>query len=400
MLWDIIIKNDFIILFAVYSFGGWMIEVVYRSFNQKKFVNAGLLYGPFIPIYGFGAFLVLLLEHLFSSFGFFVKLALYGVVLTIVEYVVGVLIEKIFHVQLWDYSENRFNLHGRVCILYSCFWTGLAVLFIAVIHPVVFAVVGFMNDAFIYVASMLFLAYIAADFVFSIASLTDFRKKISFLYSDYVNLSNFEIEKIFDSFKRLVSAFPYLNKYIAKNINIGIINKFNTSLQSIQKRLESELNGRRPFESEFQAATMDIVEHEEFLKLKNYHHHNSSIYEHVQRVSYLSYRIAKFLKADYRSAARGGLLHDFFLYDWRNHDAPDLPSNEFHGLEHPRIALANSQKYFSLNEIEKDIILKHMWPLTLVPPKYKESFIVSFADKYLSSKEFINEVKKKYYPIN
>jgi uncharacterized protein len=112
-------------------------------------------------------------------------------------------------------------------------------------------------------------------------------------------------------------------------------------------------------------------------------------------VAYFSYRISKYFKLDYRSAARGALLHDFFLYDWRNHDAPDLPREKFHGLAHPAIAVANAKKYFSINEIEEDIIKRHMWPLTLVPPKYKESYIVSFADKYLSSKEFINEYKKR-----
>jgi uncharacterized protein len=155
------------------------------------------------------------------------------------------------------------------------------------------------------------------------------------------------------------------------------------------------MNGRRPFEDEYYEAIRDIYEHEEFLKLKEYFHHNSSIYEHVQDVAYLSYRICKFLKLDYRSAARGALLHDFFLYDWRNHDVPDLPRKKFHGLEHPAIAVANAKKHFSINEIEEDIIKKHMWPLTLMPPKYKESFIVSFADKYLSSKEFIIEFKKR-----
>jgi uncharacterized protein len=74
---------------------------------------------------------------------------------------------------------------------------------------------------------------------------------------------------------------------------------------------------------------------------------------------------------------------------------PDLPREKFHGLEHPRIAVANAKKHFSINDIEEDIIKKHMWPLTIVPPRYKESYIVSFADKYLSSKEFINEYKKK-----
>ena len=115
----------------------------------------------------------------------------------------------------------------------------------------------------------------------------------------------------------------------------------------------------------------------------------------MQDVAYLSYRISKYLKLDYRSTARGALLHDFFLYDWRNHDVPDLPRKKFHGLEHPAIAVDNARKHFSINEIEEDIIKKHMWPLTLSPPKYKESFIVSFADKYLSSKEFIVEFKKR-----
>jgi uncharacterized protein len=90
---------------------------------------------------------------------------------------------------------------------------------------------------------------------------------------------------------------------------------------------------------------------------------------------------------DHRSATRGAILHDFFLYDWRDHDEPDLHRKKFHGVEHPLIALANAKKHFSVNEIEEDIIKKHMWPLTIVPPKYKESFIVSFID--------INEFKKR-----
>ena len=89
------------------------------------------------------------------------------------------------------------------------------------------------------------------------------------------------------------------------------------------------------------------------------------------------------------------MLHDFFLYDWRNHDIPDLAKEKFHGLEHPKIALENARKNFELNEVEKDIIVKHMWPLTLAIPKYKESYVVTFVDKYVSSKEFINNFVKK-----
>ena len=385
----------YVALFAIYSFMGWIVEVIYRSITQRKFVNAGFLFGPFIPIYGFGALFLILLQHFFHSWHLLPRLFMFGLALTVIEYMVGYFAEKIFGLTLWDYSEYRFNFHGRVCLLFSVIWAALAFIFITFIHPVVLQNATFLHSAYLQTAAIAFLIYYAIDYAYSVASLTEFRKKIAYLYTEYLNLNNVEIEKILDSFTRLRYAFPDLNRYIHNNISNNIKKRIHTFLKSVQNKIILEMNGRKPFEDEYYEVINDIYEHEEFLKLKEYFHHNSSIYEHVQDVAYLSYRISKFLKLDYRSAARGALLHDFFLYDWRNHDVPDLPRKKFHGIEHPTIAVANAQKHFSINEIEEDIIKKHMWPLTLVPPKYKESFIVSFADKYLSSKEFVSEFKKR-----
>jgi uncharacterized membrane protein len=385
----------YVALFAIYSFMGWIVEVIYRSITQRKFVNAGFLFGPFIPIYGFGALFLILLQHFFHSWHLLPRLFMFGLALTVIEYMVGYFSEKIFELTLWDYSEYKFNLHGRVCLLFSVIWAALAFVFITFIHPVVLQNATFLHSAYLQTAAIAFLIYYAIDYAYSVASLTEFRKKIAYLYTEYLNLNNVEIEKILDSFTRLRYAFPDLNRYINSNISNNIKKRIHTFLKSVQNKIILEMNGRKPFEDEYYEVINDIYEHEEFLKLKEYFHHNSSIYEHVQDVAYLSYRISKFLKLDYRSAARGALLHDFFLYDWRNHDVPDLPRKKFHGIEHPTIAVANAQKHFSINEIEEDIIKKHMWPLTLVPPKYKESFIVSFADKYLSSKEFVSEFKKR-----
>jgi uncharacterized protein len=252
-----------------------------------------------------------------------------------------------------------------------------------------------LDEFFLRIFSIVIVVYGITDFVFSIASLAAFKRKITYLYSEYFNLSDAEIEKIFSSFKRLRTAYPDLRRYINNNINTGIKNRMSTFLKSIQEKIVLHMEGRKAFEHEFYDIISDIQTHDEFLKLKLHHHHASSIYDHVMDVSYFSYRACKFLKLDYRSAARGALLHDFFLYDWRNHDVPDLPAEKFHGIEHPKIALANARNHFTLNEIEEDIIRKHMWPLTLVPPKYKESFIVSFADTYLASKEFVSNFKRK-----
>ncbi|MBN1495877.1 MAG: hypothetical protein JXA07_03855 [Spirochaetes bacterium] len=383
--------SHWVIFFAVYSFIGWIIEVIYRSSIQRRFINAGFLYGMFIPIYGFGALFVLVVYSFIRDFPDLLELLVYGVVLTAVEYAVGFLFEKIFKLKLWDYSNNRFNLHGRICLLFSLFWTALALVFVTFIHPVVARYLLVVDERHLTVAAFMFLAYMGIDVVFSVSSITAFRNRIAYLYDEYFNLSNVEIEKILNSFQRLRSAFPNLNRYIDSKINIEIKNRVNSMVKSVQEKIFQDLEGRRPFEKEFYDIVRDICEHEEFLRLKGFFHHNSSIYDHVRDVAYFSYQACKLLKLDYRSAARGAMLHDFFLYDWRNHDEPELARDKFHGFEHPRIALENAAKYFKLNDIERDIIVKHMWPLTLVPPKYKESFIVTFADKYLSSKEFLDE---------
>jgi len=353
------------------------------------------LFGPFLPIYGIGAFLVLALERVLQDWPMAVRFAAFGLVITLLEYSAGYLSEKIFKLKLWDYSEKRFNLHGYVCLSFSLLWTLLATGFALFVHPEAIRRAAMLPAGLVQIAAIVFLVYFWIDYTFSVISLAAFRKGVAYLYEEYFNLSSLEIEDILKSFQRLREAFPDLNKYVNQNINRRIRIKVGSFLKPVLEKIFQELDGRKPFEAEYYETVSDILRHEEFRKLKDYFHHNSSIYRHVHDVAYLSYRISKFLGLDYRSTARGALLHDFFLYDWRNHDAPDLPREKFHGLEHPKIAVANARKYFSLNDIEEDIIRKHMWPLTLVPPKYKESYIVSFADKYLSSKEFISEYKKR-----
>ncbi|AEV28103.1 hypothetical protein SpiGrapes_0240 [Sphaerochaeta pleomorpha str. Grapes] len=136
----------------------------------------------------------------------------------------------------------------------------------------------------------------------------------------------------------------------------------------------------------------DILFNKEFLKLKNYFHHSNHTYDHVVCVAYISYSIAKILGLDYRATARGGLVHDFFLYDWRGGKASNLQRN-IQGKEHPLIALANARKNFSVNDLEADIIVKHMFPKTHALPRHSESFVVCFSDKIAASYEYLSHPK-------
>ncbi len=108
-------------------------------------------------------------------------------------------------------------------------------------------------------------------------------------------------------------------------------------------------------------------------------HGRTTCLEHCVRVASLGYFfcVKTGLDCDRKSLIRGALLHDFFLYDWHEKDS----SHRLHGFSHPKAALRNAERCFSLNEIERDIIEKHMWPMTIRPPKCKEALIICLADK-------------------
>ena len=125
---------NILIYFITYSFLGWIMESTFRSICEKKLINTGFLKGPFCPIYGTGAIIMILFLKKFSNnliLLFFVSI----IVFTIWEYIVGMLLEKIFHTKYWDYSDNKFNFQGRICLMNSIFWGILGVVFIKYIHP-------------------------------------------------------------------------------------------------------------------------------------------------------------------------------------------------------------------------------------------------------------------------
>lgn len=128
----------------------------------------------------------------------------------------------------------------------------------------------------------------------------------------------------------------------------------------------------------------ELMEDETVLRMKEFrHHHFTTCLDHCHNVSYHSYKVCRFFGLDYISAARGALLHDLFLYNWRT----DPREEGMHAFVHADIALKNALDVFELNEMEQDIIEKHMWPVTLKRPRFFESLIVSLMDKYCAVKE-------------
>lgn len=144
---------------------------------------------------------------------------------------------------------------------------------------------------------------------------------------------------------------------------------------------------KKTMDKEFFEITKYLINHPTVLQMKNYRqHYDTNCYDHCIEVAYWSYRFCKKHNLDYVSMARAAILHDLFLYDWRHSKAM---LKGWHAFRHPQIALENALKICDLNEKEKDIILKHMWPVTFFQfPKYKESFIITIADKLSALKSF------------
>lgn len=135
----------------------------------------------------------------------------------------------------------------------------------------------------------------------------------------------------------------------------------------------------------------DLLEAGEVRDLDKFEQHlGTSRLQHSLNVSYYSFLISKFLHCDYRSAARAGILHDLYLYD-RHIDK----TSENHIFRHPREALKNAEELTDLNAIEKDAIINHMFPLSKGVPRYKESYVVSVADKYSAVLELGERLGKK-----
>lgn len=144
---------------------------------------------------------------------------------------------------------------------------------------------------------------------------------------------------------------------------------------------------------EFKTILKDILTNPTVLQMKNYRQHwHTSCYEHCFIVALICYKIAKKLNWDYISVTRAAMLHDLFLYDWRK---KENGRKGLHALTHGKLACQNATKLFELTQKEQDIIIRHMFPVTPIPPNSKEGFLLTLVDKYSAIIEIKSEFQRK-----
>jgi uncharacterized membrane protein len=128
--------EQYLFLFFVFSFCGWIIETTYRSVTQRRFVNPGVLFGPYVPLYGTGAVFLIILQSFAEGYPVYVRAPLYLVSLTFIEYVTGEVLYLVFKRRYWDYDDEPLNFRGQVCLSFSIYWMLLALIFENTLFPI------------------------------------------------------------------------------------------------------------------------------------------------------------------------------------------------------------------------------------------------------------------------
>lgn len=170
--------------------------------------------------------------------------------------------------------------------------------------------------------------------------------------------------------------------------------EYRTSLQKSMGAIKKGHQARRESGDKYKELVSEIVTNPAVQEMKKFNHHShTNCFEHSVHVSYYNYLICSRLGWDAKAAAKAGLLHDLFLYDWHGHKPEE--GERMHGFEHPTKALKNAQNNFDITRKEGDIILKHMFPLTIAPPKYKESCVIIMTDKFCSVCEVMDRFFKR-----
>lgn len=176
-----------VLYFTIYSFLGWVCESTYCSIGQKKLVNRGFLNGPFCPIYGFGALLVISILSPFVN-NIPVLFIASIIVTSTLEYITSYVLEKIFHMSWWDYSTYKYNINGRVCLQNSLMFGLLSLFVMLVIHPAINDFVASINTKVAFALSVLFATYFIVDTIITAGTILHLNERLEKLHELHEDL--------------------------------------------------------------------------------------------------------------------------------------------------------------------------------------------------------------------
>ena len=164
------------LMFFIYSFVGWIIEVIYYGITEGKFINRGFLAGPLCPVYGLGFYAAIWIFEPFKD-NFMIIIFGMAAACTIVELIAGVILFHMFHMRWWDYSDYKLNFKGYICLRFFIYWGIAASLGIYVLHPAVKWLISHISMPVRIGILIFFTIILITDLVMTLITIAGFRKK-------------------------------------------------------------------------------------------------------------------------------------------------------------------------------------------------------------------------------
>ena len=237
--------ETYFLLFIIYAFLGWLIEVIHEVITTGKLVNRGFLIGPYCPIYGFGGLFIKLFISKYSDDPI-VMFVLAIFACSILEYFTSYIMEKLFNARWWDYSNRKFNINGRICLGTMIPFGALCLFSVYILNPFLFSLFDKMDTTIKYISYIIFIIFVTDIFVstFILKSIKDDIKKIDLDNTEEISKKVKEsIPKLSWIKRRIVLAFPdakYIKEKIKNNIDF-VITKERKKQEKIRIETEAEI---------------------------------------------------------------------------------------------------------------------------------------------------------------
>ena len=236
----------YFLYFIIYSFLGWFMEVCVSLWNKHKFINRGFLIGPYCPIYGWGCLAIILVVGKDTSdiLGVFLKAIL---ICSLLEYFTSYFMEKIFNVRWWDYSNERFNLEGRICLRNAVAFGILGMSFIYVINPIFLSIVNKIPHFVLIIISIILFISFLIDNILTFTIMNSLKSKLANVRQDstsdidkqvreILSKHTFYINKLFKSFPKVKFSFPFGEQLM--NSIMETLDNMNTKKKERKKRIK------------------------------------------------------------------------------------------------------------------------------------------------------------------
>lgn len=230
--------------FIVYSFGGWIAQGFYVGFKDRKFLNTGFLYGPYVPIYGFGALAIIYIIDAYLPSNPFAIFFGTMILTSILEYFTSWAMEKMFHRLWWNYSKRPFNIHGRICLLNSTLY-GIAGLFITYIsQPYVNRLEHSVDLPGLEIFEILFSLVFFTDLFITLRNMLQSKKILEKIHSHIAVVAS-EFEK--DTHLKLESAADQFAKWAGSRLDLNErISQINAHVDRLNQKTSARLSKAFP----------------------------------------------------------------------------------------------------------------------------------------------------------